>query len=85
MKCSEMKSIIKIIGAGILSECPTIFGLRKYPSITCIIVNILRITITILHPGYSTMPAKRIGTPLIKTPRIGTKLVRNVINHKARI
>jgi hypothetical protein len=72
-----------MMGAGILSDCPTIRGLRKYHSTICMTSSIARITITILQPVYSTIPAKRIGMPLIKTPNIGTKLVKNVIHPRA--
>lgn len=73
----------KIIGAGTLRDCPTIRGFRKYPSKVCIMRSIVIIVTTILHPGYSTIPAKSIGIPPINTHRIGTKLVKNVIHPSA--
>jgi hypothetical protein len=75
--------MINIIGAGILRDCPTILGLRTYDSTIWIVRSITNMAITIPHPGYSTTPAKRIGIPLIKTPNIGTKLVKKVIKPSA--
>jgi hypothetical protein len=85
MKCSAMKSIRNTIGVGSLSDCPTIRGLRKYHSNAWMIKSIVIMVTMILQPGYSTIPAKRIGIPPIKTQRIGTKLERNVIHPSARI
>lgn len=84
IKCSAIKSIKKTTGVGTFSDCPTIRGLRKYPSKACITNNIVMMVTTMLQPGYSTTPAKRIGIPPIKTHKIGTKLVKNVIHPSAR-
>jgi hypothetical protein len=72
-----------MIGAGILRDCPTIRGLRKYHSTVWMIKSIIPNAIIILQPGYSTTPAKIIGIPPIKTPNIGTKLDKNVIQPRA--
>ncbi len=85
MKCSAIKSMRNTMGVGSFRECPTIRGLRKYHSNAWIMNNILSTLTIMLHPGYSTMPAKRIGMPPINTQRIGTKLVKNVIAPRANI
>lgn len=85
MKCSAIKRIKNTIGVGSFSDCPTILGFRKYDSNAWRKKSILIMVTTMLQPGYSIIPAKRIGTPPIKIQNIGTKLERNVMHPSARI